>query len=624
LNIVTDSLFYQLKSKKLLSLFVHVGCFICILGIVQTVSAQEDIDPSLFSSDHIWLEDPPIDPNCEVDIRGDSPVMYPGNFTSLSAAVRGGVIPEGYAWAIEPDIVKDYDDEVFDSSFRLLSGVDPPIPMAPSDFQKPKINFYWKSEADAIRTVGLRVLTEDGICQDIESYTVKVGNTSDTQPEDFYVLSNHPMKNSTRVLQEHAAWHNEYHFRSPSYNDKGDSFLQFHKIYLAHFDTFRNVFGYPPIKAWDPGTPLPSGSDIDHDARSINSYISQGLPSWFMAHPSGNGPVERKPTPDLPCETADAPSVSWSDKTQDSLNDFEPDKELLGCALTGPYHNSRHVAVGGRGEGGDMSVADRAPRDPIFWRLHKFIDDVSDGRDDLTPFGRIGNATLIDAERGRPISVAFIEKISSTAQKDPVTLDQGTSTIPNIAINDTSPPQIESQSPKTDLPFITDKLEELGITFNEPVENVVATDLTVNESPATTVSGLGLGPYIFTGFSQPLVGSVNVSLTPGNITDLSENLFKGDSWNYTLVVAKNDGDRDGITDGLEIEELLTDPTSSDTDRDGIPDGFEADTDCLNPLVDDSKVVNFIGEVVNSTGKDFDNDGITNVDEFKQQTSPCVP
>lgn len=74
---------------------------------MQAVSAQEDIDPSLFSSDPIWLEDSPIDPNCEVDIRGDSPVMYPGNFTSLSAAVRGGVIPEGYAWAIEPDIVKE-------------------------------------------------------------------------------------------------------------------------------------------------------------------------------------------------------------------------------------------------------------------------------------------------------------------------------------------------------------------------------------------------------------------------------------------------------------------------------------------------------------------------------------
>ena len=156
------------------------------------------------------------------------------------------------------------------------------------------------------------------------------------------------------------------------------------------------------------------------------------------------------------------------------------------------------------------------------------------------------------------------------------------------------------------------------------MENVVAADLTVNESPATTVSGLGLGPYVYTGFSQPLVGSVNVSLLPGNITDLNENLFKGDSWNYTLVVANNDGDKDGIKDGVEIDEFLTDPTTPDTDSDGIPDGFETEIGCLNPLVDDSKVVNFIGEVVNSTGRDFDNDGMTNVEEFNQKTSPCIP
>ena len=102
-----------------------------------------------------------------------------------------------------------------------------------------------------------------------------------------------------------------------------------------------------------------------------------------------------------------------------------------------------------------------------------------------------------------------------------------------------------------------------------------------------------------------MVGSINVRLLPGNITDLNDNLFKGDSWNYTLVIANNDGDRDGIKDGLEIDEFLTDPTNADTDGDGIPDGYET-------------------EVVNSTGRDFDNDGMTNVKEVNQKTSPCIP
>lgn len=358
--------------------------------------------------------------------------------------------------------------------------------------------------------------------------------------------------------------------------------------------------------------------------RNIASYVPEELPSWFKAQPSGNGSAEREPDPDLSCETADAPSLSSLDGTQDSLNDFEPDKELLGCALTHPYHNYRHGAVGGEGEEGDMSFPETAPKDPIFWRLHKFIDNISEARDDLTPLGTIGTASLTDTESNNTTPVAFIKRISINAQADRVTIEQDISNIPKTTTNDTSPPQIESQNPRTDLSFITDKLEELSITFNEPVENVVAADLTVNESPATTVSGQGFGPYIFTGFGQPLVGSINVSLLPGNITDLNDNLFKGDSWNYTLVVADNDGDRDGIKDGLEIDEFLTDPINADTDGDGIPDGYETEIGCLNPLVDDSKVVNFIGEVVNSTGRDFDNDGTTNVKEFNQQTSPCVP
>ena len=96
-----------------------------MLNAVEPVSAQENIDPSFYSTDPLWLEDSPFDPNCQVDIKGDSPQMYPGNFTSLNAVVRGGVTPEGYAWAIEPDIVKGYDDRVFEGN--LLSGVTQPL-----------------------------------------------------------------------------------------------------------------------------------------------------------------------------------------------------------------------------------------------------------------------------------------------------------------------------------------------------------------------------------------------------------------------------------------------------------------------------------------------------------------
>ncbi|MGH9975075.1 MAG: hypothetical protein ACRD8Z_04480 [Nitrososphaeraceae archaeon] len=45
--------------------------------------------------------------------------------------------------------------------------------------------------------------------------------------------------------------------------------------------------------------------------------------------------------------------------------------------------------------------------------------------------------------------------------------------------------------------------------------------------------------------------------------------------------------------------------------------------CLNALSDDRHVMNIAGQIVNNTGRDFDNDGVTNVEEFKVGTSPCL-
>ena len=61
--------------------------------------------------------------------------------------------------------------------------------------------------------------------------------------------------------------------------------------------------------------------------------------------------------------------------TQNALSDFPPDQKLLGCALTDPYHDGVHGDLGG-----DMRSTATFPKDPIFWRFHKFIDSVSSKR----------------------------------------------------------------------------------------------------------------------------------------------------------------------------------------------------------------------------------------------------
>jgi Common central domain of tyrosinase len=301
----------------------------------------------------------------------------------------------------------------------------------------------------------------------------------------------------------------------------------------------------------------------------------------------------------IACEIFDSPAYSSQySQQQNALIDFEGDQDLLGCAVTAPFHNSVHGRISG-----DMGSPTSAPKDPIFWRFHKFIDNISVNR--FTP-------------QVVPSDAMFI--------------------VPPSPV-DLTPPRVYSQNPFrlnphiSELPTISEKEKDLfglagvpaiSAEFNEPVVGVRPTDFLVNGSPATKVNGTGAGPYVFIGFEAPSEGPVNVTFSSSNITDITGNQFEGDSWQYIIVNSVADNDQDGIKDELEADSLFTNPSSPDTDKDTIPDGVEITNLCLNPLDSDSHVMNMSGIVVNETGKDSDNDGVTNVLEFNQGTDPCLP
>ena len=314
---------------------------------------------------------------CSIDIIDGSSIMYPGQFLNLKSNVNSNHDISDYSWTIQGPAIKEYDDDVYESTllsapFNLLE----PTPLSSAHLKNADVSFYWQLDpVNENRNVTLTVKnTNAEICIDTKTFKVKMGNTIDTQAEDFYVERNHPIVgDSTDVLKQHRQWHSDYRFNSPAYNNKGDLFFDFHKLYLVHFDKWRKTFGYSPIESWNPGTPLPTDVQYDHANRGP-SYISEKLPSWFTMHPGIDGP-DRIPI-GLPCETADRPGPDFP-SVQDELIDFEPDQELLGCVLTHPYHNLRHVAIDG-----DMSDPAQAPRDPIFWRYHNYIDEVSEERFD--------------------------------------------------------------------------------------------------------------------------------------------------------------------------------------------------------------------------------------------------
>ena len=543
---------------------------------------------------------------CNIEIIEGRSIMHPGEFLNLKSNVNSNDGTIDYTWTIQGPAIKEYDDDVYKSSllsapFNLLE----PTPLSFAHLKNADVSFYWQLDpANQNRNVTLNAKNTNGeTCTDTKTFEIIMGNTRDTQAEDFYVEKNHPLTgtDSTNVLQQHRQWHNDYRFNTPVYNNRGDLFFDFHRLYIAHFDKWRNTFGYSPIESWDPGTLIPTGVKNDHANRD-GSYTPKALPSWFTMHVGIDGP-DRIPT-GLPCETADAPQSDFP-PIQDELIDFEPDQELLGCVLTSPYHNGIHVEVGSH-----MSNTANAPRDPIFWRYHSFIDDVSEKRFD--PHSATAEGL---AEREENVS-------------------------------DNTNPRILSQNPFrlypyiTELPKITEQeknlfgktgIEALSAQFTEPVTGVKAEDFKVNGSPAKNVTGSEIGPYVFIGFDSPQYGPINVTLSSDSIIDTNGNKFLGDSWNYFLVESGKDSDNDGVEDGIEANVLKTNITKSDSDDDGIEDGIETVNTCLDPLVnDDMQIMQTMAHgMANDTNMegleeplDYDSDGTSNVEEASENADPC--
>jgi len=96
-----------------------------------------------------------------------------------------------------------------------------------------------------------------------------------------------------------------------------------------------------------------------------------------------------------------------------------------------------------------------------------------------------------------------------------------------------APPEVLAVDPERGATIFS--LPQIAVTFTEAVTGVTADDMTVNGSAATDVTGSGAGPYVFTGYAAPGLGTVNVVLAADDIEDAEGNPFAGDSWTYEMV-----------------------------------------------------------------------------------------
>jgi hypothetical protein len=79
-----------------------------------------------------------------------------------------------------------------------------------------------------------------------------------------------------------------------------------------------------------------------------------------------------------------------------------------------------------------------------------------------------------------------------------------------------------------------------------------------------------------------------------------------------------DSDDDDLADIYE-HTLGTDPQNPDTDGDGLPDGYEVYTLGTDPLLHDTD-----DNGITDADEDFDNDGLTNLEEYLAETDPFEP
>lgn len=212
-----------------------------------------------------------------------------------------------------------------------------------------------------------------------------------------------PSGGSQTMLRMHTLWHQCFGNvggASPP-PGRGQRWYAFHRQFEFDFNLWRMDRGYDPIEQhdWCPDMNLPVGHygadldldpDIDHPAdcgegpgRPANTACTTCVPMPRCAFHAGAGPIACPSAPDASCQAPPGPSPTVT-LPHASLDEF-PDVDEISLLLDAYFHGKMHEAVSDgdlvdwdppRTNNDDCADPDCSPRDPMFWRLHKALDDV--------------------------------------------------------------------------------------------------------------------------------------------------------------------------------------------------------------------------------------------------------
>jgi hypothetical protein len=205
-----------------------------------------------------------------------------------------------------------------------------------------------------------------------------------------------PAASSQTVRQMHAIWHNCFGAVGDLVDgsnppQRGQRWYAFHRQIENDYNIWReagnlcNPTGAAPqgckIESadWCPGMLLTYGYNCsaaasgtgcgDPGARAANAPCPtcQAFPHCLFL--GGGGPLGCANAPSNSC-TGGATSFPYT-----SLEQFKTVEEVT-TILDASFHGNMHTAVGASGPCKDINKTNCSVRDPMFWRLHKAIDDV--------------------------------------------------------------------------------------------------------------------------------------------------------------------------------------------------------------------------------------------------------
>jgi len=199
--------------------------------------------------------------------------------------------------------------------------------------------------------------------------------------------------NLQRILDEHMNWHCTNTASNPGY---GEQFLVYHKQEIYAFDQFREGMGLEHIEIWDPNTfdpgpdynPMPWGIPGCDGSEVVDGECpdwNEGVPperagGWGMGEcidgtgRSGDGVDESTFVPCASCMLLPE-AYRWPDLGTIASAD------ILGSGLDSGFHGGFHGGIRNSYDADDNRCKDSwptstAPRDSMFWRAHKALDEV--------------------------------------------------------------------------------------------------------------------------------------------------------------------------------------------------------------------------------------------------------